>query len=333
MTQTATRAGTRATAGLMQAAVLEGPRQFELRELPVPEPASGQVRVRLESCGVCASSLPLWEGREWFEYPREPGAPGHEGCGVIEAVGEDADEALLGERVALLSYHAFASHDLVSAFDVVTLPTELEGRHFPGEAIGCAMNIFRRSEIKPGCTVAVVGCGFIGALLTQLAARSGARVVAFSRRAHSLEVAKDMGAVEAVATDDCEEAMRVGCGSGRGLFDVVIECTGLQEPLDLASRCVRERGRLVIAGFHQDGPRQINLQDWNWRGIDVINAHEREVSMYLRGMREGVEAVASGQLDPDPLYTHRLPLERINEAFEAASERPEGFVKAIVTME
>lgn len=217
MTQTATRTSAGVESGLMRAAVVERARHFALRELPAPEPASGQARVRLESCGVCASSLPLWEGREWFAYPREPGAPGHEGCGVIEAVGEDADEALLGERVALLSYHAFATHDLVSAFDVVTLPAELQGRHVPGEAIGCAMNIFRRSEIKPGCTVGVVGCGFIGALLIQLAARSGARVVGFSRRVHSLEVARAMGAVEAVATDDCEEAMRVGCGSGRDL--------------------------------------------------------------------------------------------------------------------
>jgi len=54
----------------------------------------------------------------------------------------------------------------------------------------------------------------------------------------------------------------------------VIEAAGQQWPLDLATELTRERGRLIIAGYHQDGPRQINMQLWNWRGLDVINAHE-----------------------------------------------------------
>src|SRR4051812_2602002 len=53
-----------------------------------PEPKAGEVRIRLEGSGVCASSLPVWEGREWFEYPREAGSPGHEGWGIVDATGE-----------------------------------------------------------------------------------------------------------------------------------------------------------------------------------------------------------------------------------------------------
>jgi threonine dehydrogenase-like Zn-dependent dehydrogenase len=64
--------------------------------------------------------------------------------------------------------------------------------------------------------------------------------------------------------------------------DVVIECTGMQWPLDLAGELTRERGRLVIAGFHQDGPRQVNMFLWNWRGLDVINAHERTLRSTCR---------------------------------------------------
>jgi threonine dehydrogenase-like Zn-dependent dehydrogenase len=320
-------------AAVSTAAVLVEPGRFELRTAPAAEPAPGQVRVRLQSCGVCASSIPVWEGREWFTYPQPPGSPGHEGCGVIDAVGEGVDESRLGERVALLSYHAFATHDVATAANAVPLPPELEGRAFPGEAIGCAMNIFRRSDIGLGSGVAVVGVGFIGALLIQLAARAGARVVALSRRPYALELARRLGAVEGVSSDDAPSAVRGACEAGQGLFDVVVECTGLEGPLDLAGQLVRERGRLVVAGYHQDGRRNIDMQLWNWRGIDVINAHERDAAEYVRGMREGAEAVAGGRLDPDQLYTHTYPLAHIGEAFRIAAARPDGFVKAIVNME
>jgi threonine dehydrogenase-like Zn-dependent dehydrogenase len=110
----------------------------------------------------------------------------------------------------------------------------------------------------------------------------------------------------------------------------VIEVAGKQESLDLAGALTRVRGRLVIAGFHQDGPRQVDMQLWNWRGLDVINAHERDPAMYVQGVREAAEAVATGRLDPSPLYTHRFPLDRIGDAFATAGERPDGFLKALV---
>ena len=67
-----------------------------------------------------------------------------------------------------------------------------------------------------------------------------------------------------------------------------------------------------------------------WRGIDVINAHERDPKVYAQGIREAVDAVASGHLDPSPLYTHRFPLERLGEALDATRDRPDGFLKALV---
>jgi threonine dehydrogenase-like Zn-dependent dehydrogenase len=71
----------------MHAAVLEGPGRIRVNEVARPEPGPGQVRVRLEGCGVCASNLMPWSGPEWMNFPTEPGAMGHEGWGVIDAVG------------------------------------------------------------------------------------------------------------------------------------------------------------------------------------------------------------------------------------------------------
>lgn len=320
-----------AGAGTMRAAVVTGPGRLQMTEVPRPVPGAGQVRVRLEGCGVCASNLTPWAGPEWMRFPTEPGALGHEGWGVIDAVGEDVDGLSVGDRVAALSYHSYAEYDVAAADAVVKLPEALAGRPFPGEPLGCAMNIFRRSGIAAGQTVAIIGIGFLGALLTRLAADAGARVIAISRRPYSLAVARRTGAHETIAMDDHHAIIdRVRALTGGSFCDVVIEAVGRQWPLDLAAELTRERGRLVVAGYHQDGPRQVNMQLWNWRGLDVVNAHERDPQVYVRGIRDAVDAVAAGRLDPDALYTHTFPLSRLDAALDATRDRPDGFLKALV---
>lgn len=317
----------------MRAAVIEGPGRVRIENVPIPEPRGGQVRVRVECCGVCGSNIPMWEGREWFRYPLEAGAPGHEGCGTVDAAGEGVRNLEVGDRVAFLSYHAFAEYDLADSAAVVRLPRELKGRAFPGEALGCAVNVMRRSGIEPGQTIAVVGVGFLGALLVQMAARVGAQVIAVSRRPYALRVAREMGAAETVALGDRGAVLdAVRSVAGEGLCPVVIEAAGTQATLDVATELTGVRGRLVIAGFHQDGDRRVNMQLWNWRGLDVVNAHEREAAVYVEGIRRAAEMAAAGTLDPEPLLTHRFPLHRLAEALECARTRPDGFMKALVTM-
>lgn len=320
-----------APAGRMRAAVLAGPGELRIEEVEVPAPAAGQVRVRLEGCGVCASNLTPWAGPEWMRFPTEPGALGHEGWGVVDALGEGVEGLRVGDRVAALSYRSYAEYDLADAEAVVRLPPSLADQAFPGEPLGCAMNIFRRSEIGPGQTVAIIGIGFLGAILTRLATDAGARVIAISRRPFSLALAREMGAVETILMEDHGAIIGQVKELTGGLFcDRVIEAVGKQWPLDLAAELTRERGRLIIAGYHQDGPRQVNMWLWNWRGLDVINAHERDPKVYVQGIREAVEAVAAGRIDLSRLCTHVFPLDRLDEALDATRDRPDGFLKALV---
>ena len=311
----------------MRAAVFAGDRQVRVERVEEPSPGPNQVRVQLEGCGVCASNLPVFEGREWFDYPLPPGSPGHEAWGRIEAIGDRVEGFDFGDRVALLSERAFAEYDVTHGSLVVPLPPELDDKPFPAEPLACAMNVFRRSEVEPGQTVAVIGIGFLGALLTSLCRAAGARVIAVSRRAWSLEVAEERGAERTVPLGDdaAAEIGRLTRGAG---CERVIECAGKQSTLDLAGEVAGVRGRVMIAGFHQDGPRNVDVQSWNWKGLDVINAHERDPAVYVRGMREAVAAVADGRLDPFPLLTHRFPLDEAGRALALAAERPDGFLKA-----
>jgi threonine dehydrogenase-like Zn-dependent dehydrogenase len=318
-------------AGEMQSAVVTGPGAIKVERQPLPQPGPDQVRVKLEGCGVCASNLGPWAGPEWMKFPTEPGGLGHEGWGIIDALGADVTDLAVGDRVAALSYHSYATHDIADAKAVVKLPPELDGVPFPGEPLGCAMNIFRRSEIAAGQTVAIIGIGFLGALLIQLAVAAGARVIAIGRRPFALDLAKQLGAAEIIPMNDHWQIIeQVKQLTGGQFCDRVIEAVGKQWPLDLAAELTRERGRLIVAGYHQDGPRQVNMQMWNWRGFDVINAHERDPAMYTQGIRDAIDAVVEGRLDPTPLYTHSYPLEELDTALNNTRDRPDGFLKALV---
>ncbi len=315
----------------MQAAVLTGPAAMTVTDVVRPEPGAGEVRVRLEGCGVCASNVEPYEGQPWSTFPGDAGGLGHEGWGVVDAVGEGVTTVRAGDRVAVLAGHSFAEYDVARADAVVVLPQSLAGKPFPGEPLGCAMNIFRRSDIRAGQTVAIVGLGFLGAVLTRLASDAGAKVIAISRRRSSLDLASAFGAAETIVMDDhwriIEDVKRI---TGEALCERVIEAVGKQWPLDLAGELVGFGGKLIVAGYHQDGPRQVNMQNWNWKGIDVINAHERDPAVNLAGLQDAVDAVASGRIDPAPLYTHRYRLADVGAAIEATRDKPDGFVKALI---
>jgi len=315
----------------VQSAVLTAPRRVELREVATPEPEGSQVRIRLQGCGICASSVPLFEGRSWFSYPRDPGEPGHEGWGTVDAVGPDVRHLQPGDRVGVLSYRAFAECDLADASQVVVLPPAVGARPFPVEPLACALNVFRRSDVRAGDTVAVVGIGFLGGLLVQLARGAGARVIALSRRPFSRRVAERCGADVVLPLADVGDAIAdVRRLTGVRGCERAIECVGMQGALDVASELVGVRGRLIIAGYHQDGLRQVNLQSWNWRGLDVVNAHERDAAEYVHGARLAIDAVCEGRLELEPLLTHAYPLADLGEALEATATRPDGFLKAWV---
>ncbi|MGR3570877.1 MDR/zinc-dependent alcohol dehydrogenase-like family protein [Brevirhabdus sp.] len=317
----------------LSAARITGAGRVEMVELALPEPAEGELRVRLEGCGVCASNLGPWAGPEWMDFPLAPGALGHEGWGVVDAVGGGVDAARLGQRVAVFGSHGFASHEVVAQDAALPIPPALGARVMPAEPLGCAVSIFRAARVQPGDVVAIIGAGFLGALLSKLAARQGATVIAISRRDESLSRARDMGARHTVPLADhhtvLAEVDRLTGGRG---CDIAIECTGYQWPLDLAAEILRESGRLVIAGYHQDGPRQVNMQLWNWRALEIANAHVRDRATNLAAMTQAMQLVEEGVIDPDPLLTHRFALSQLAEALDATRDKPAGFVKAVVVM-
>ena len=106
----------------MRAAVVSAPGSIEVVDVPLPKPKDSEVRVRLEGCGVCASNVPAWEGREWFKYPMPPGHLGHEAWGMVDEVGAAVTKFHPGQRVAMLGGAGYADYDVAAEDQVVALP-------------------------------------------------------------------------------------------------------------------------------------------------------------------------------------------------------------------
>ena len=318
----------------MVAAALAKPGCFEFHEAPIPAPGPGQVCVRLEGCGVDAASVAAWLGDDAIEYPLALGAPGGEAWGRVFETGAGVSGLAPGDRVAVLTRSGFAQYAVADACRVMLLPESLDDVPFPSSALAGAVNVFRRSFIEKGDTVAVVGFGFLGALVAELAVLAQARVIAVGRRPFALRLAKQLGASMAVVQKDASESARtlevIREMNEGALCDVVIEAAGASETLDLAAQLTRERGRLVVAGTHRDGSRRVDMDLWNRRGFDVVNAHESSTEILREGLNEAASALDCGLIDPRPLYTHRFSLARLDDALRLAAERPHGFMKALV---
>lgn len=313
-----------------KAAVFDKPRSIKYVEMAKPHLGKEDLWVKLEGVGLCASNIPVWEGRDWFDYPLAPGVPGHEAWGVIEQTGSSSTGFQIGQRIALLQGNTFAEYAAVCASDAVEIPAELDGVPFPGEPLGCLINIFKRADIQQGLTVAIIGLGFIGLGLIKLCKEKGAKVIVLSRRDSSLQMAAKEADI-CIKTEDQSKIMQriQEHTDGKGC-DRVIECTGKQWPLDLATEIIGNYGKLVIAGYHQDGSRVVNMQQWNWKAIDVINAHERDPNNYKQGIHSAINAVKKGLLKPEELLTHRFTFGQLPEAMNLLSECPEGFIKGYV---
>jgi threonine dehydrogenase-like Zn-dependent dehydrogenase len=79
--------------------------------------------------------------------------------------------------------------------------------------------------------------------------------------------------------------------------------------------------------------REIPLGNWNWKALDIVNAHFREVATIMRGMRTGMRLLTSRRLVITDLVTHRFGLDEVGDAFQVAVDKPDGFVKSTVVLE
>jgi threonine dehydrogenase-like Zn-dependent dehydrogenase len=313
----------------MRVARITAPGRLELFDTPLPQPSARSVRFRVEGCGVAVS--PAWTDVDGAaRYPATPGGASGEAWGVVDALGSEVRELKVGDRIASLSGNGFAEYDVADSRDAVVLPAQLSGVPFCAAPLAGAMDVFERSRIVAGQVVAIVGIGFLGAILVQLAAFAGARVIAISRRPFSLTIAREMGAASLVAIGGLESVVDEVAQLTSGRFcGTVIEASGAPEALTLASRLTGLRGTLVIAGRHR-ARREVDIELWQQRGATIVAANESKSNARIAAAKAAVSAMLAGELELGGLYTNTYSLDCLGDALELANRRPLGFVKALV---
>lgn len=332
-------------------------RTFTVAEIPKPTLAPDMVLVRVEMVGVCGSDLHfarsgLYAGAEIAE----PQILGHEFSGVVEQVGAQVRHEHLtpGVRVAVeptiscgrCEYCLAGRGNICPTHVFRGMPPHPGGLQeftplppenlFPvpprlgpdpamlAEPLAIAIHSRRIAAIRGGETVAVVGCGPLGLLITKMFHLAGADIrLAVEPIPERRRLAVQCGAERALSPDDDVPDALSDLTSGR-LVDLVVEAAGPPEALALAMRLVRPGGTLIYVGIHP-GPMHIDFtlprrREMVWKWV------RRAVHAYP----EAIDLLATGRIDAADFVTHRWPLEAVAEAFETASAYRDGIIKGAI---
>ena len=322
----------------MHAAIFEGPGQpFRIRQLPDPAPGPDELVLKVLRCGICGSDIEMTqEGTRGFP----PGCVlGHEFCGEVVAIGRNVKNRRLGDRVTAMPYFgcgrcfacragdpgwcvkqrgagfgtapgAFAEYVSVASASSLRLPDDVS--NLSGalvEPLAVALHGVKLAELSRDLRVVVLGAGPIGLSTLFWVNQAGVKnAVVGSRSRRSAAMAAAMGAKEFL-TETEPEAFADALG---GPPDIVFECVGKPGVLEMATRIVKGRGRVVVLGFCLRADR-INLANCVMKELQV-----RFSKTYcLADFSEVVASLGEGVTLPNVMVTRTLPLSALPETIES----------------
>ena len=339
----------------MRAAVFEdfgGPEVVEVREVPIPRPGAGEVRIKVEAAAM--NHLDLWVRRGLPIETPMPHIGGSDIAGVVDAVGPGADEVPIGTRVVVdpsLGYESYYGQDRGEAFDEP--PFRIIGEHTQGGFAeytvvpatnlleipdGVAMTdaaaaglvfvtawraLMTRARLRAGERVLITGgSGGVGTAAIQIARRAGAKVFAVTGGADSVTRAADLGAdivYDRFEVDFSREVWRDTYKKGvQVIFDTVGE--------DMWSRCLRSlslRGRLVTSGATTGSRGVTELRLMFWKQLEIMGSTMGTPTEF----REVMRLVFDGTFTP--VVQEVLPLDDARRAHEIL-ERGSVFGKLVL---
>ena len=331
----------------MKAVRLNEGLEVRVEEAPEPEAGPGQVRIAVQAAGVCGTDLHAARGK--LPVPTLPIIMGHEGAGIVDAVGSGVSEFRVGDRVLLLPSETcgacpaceaghlglcpsarifgmardgtFAEKIAVPASCALPLPAEVPFEHgaILADAVATAYHaVATRAGITGGERVAVIGCGGVGYHAILLARLLGAKtIVAADASKGALRRAEAAGADACVDVSEGNPRKAIRQAAGGGGPEVVIEYVGRKASVELAMASVARAGRVVVGGVGMESPELGPLVSFVGKEIGVMGSMG-----YTRAeLGRVVELAATGSLDLSGSITARYPLDRAVDALDDLASR------------
>ena len=347
----------------MQVARLHGSRDIRIAAEPEPPPPGpGEVTLAIKTVGICGSDLHMYKtGRIGYTVASQPFVLGHEFMGVVAAGGEDALDGehqplKVGQRVAvepavpcwrcelcerghpnLCPNHYFyglfpedgalRERMTVSARNCFPLPDSLSDEVGPLlETLGVAIHAIDLSKLRVASSVAVIGAGPVGLLITRLAVLAGAaQVFAFDKLDWRLRMAIRCGATSALNVDECDPVGAVMDATGGRGVDVAVEAAWADHSVQLAADMARYGGRLVLVGIPPDDKLQMQHSVARRKGLTIIMSR-RMKHTYPRA----IQLASSGAVNLEALVSHRFDLPQTAEAYASNAAYEPGINKVIL---
>jgi len=310
-------------------AVLVAPRKLELREAAL-DPGPGQLLVKLAVCGLCNWELNHWMG----ELGTCPQTLGHEWAGTVAAVGAGVEGFAVGDRVTGLpdSLSAFADYLVTGAETCFALAPEIDPAQALGEPLKCIITVLRAAAPEPGDVGVVLGCGPMGLWCLQgLTGNVLSALIAVDLSPEKLELAQRCGATHTINPRAEDAVARIREIGGGRLADFVIEGTGVPELMGAAAGYLKTgRGRLTLMSSHERAAREFDWRVVQNQGIVIAGAHPAYARDQVDDMRRAVLLLNNGVFRMDGIISHRIPLDRIQEAFETLEQKPADYIKGVV---
>lgn len=298
---------------------------IELLDVAVADPGEGEVQVQSGACGICSWDIATARyGKQM--HPMAP--PGHEGVGYITKVGKGVTNFREGERVA---GGGFANVRNLAAQRVYKIPdSTLADQYWIVEPVSCAVTGLDHCRLQPGERVAVIGAGFMGLLILQgLLHMPTDQLVAIDINADRLQLAQTLGVPEVYNSATVDRAELVNLLKARE-FDVVVDTSGNQAGLDLATDIVKRGGLINLFGWLKGQSATFDPTKWHLGGFTVVNSAP---SSRLRDpFPPAIRLIQQGIIDLRPLVTHVVPLTHYPALMEKIVQGDPRYVKGVVTL-
>ena len=315
----------------MKAAQYTAPGCVQIVHANMPPEAPDRMLIQMTHAAVCGSDLHVLHDSSAARFPLLPGRSGHECVGRVVAAPSDA---AVGTPVLVIPPHddGFAEYVAVEAQHAIPLPPSLtQEEGLLSQQLGTVLHCLRKIEPVIGLSVAVVGQGPAGLLFTTMLAQSGAgQVIGFDLVDHRLDTARRMGATHAAnpGREDPREVVRELTG-GR-MADLVVEVVGKAETINLCADLVRPKGTVVLFGVPKRLSIEFEVDRLFRKQARLVPSVGTQAEPDHWPFRLALDLVARRRVDLSPLISHRLPFERIGEAFHLAHSKEDGAVKVLL---